>query len=357
MTTQQLDDLTLTDATKDAYLAFVRELYVGEQGYCATSEFSLVSALERSTRFFASCWLRPVIVRQGGRVVAAAVLIHDRALHSLQVAFFEAVPGVQPAVDAILAEARAEACRRALDGIVVGLNGHLSVGVGILTDGFRRGTFSSPWNKPYYAAYFSDLERHDLTAFGGQVAEAVGRARAASTAPADGVTIRTADPRHWDEELERFRVLCDATLGTTDLYAPTTDGHFADLMGDLVPFLRPENLLFAVAGGRDVGFVFWHPDYNEVLPTGRRLTIAGIAWRFFTRRRRIRTVVINAIGTLADAPHRTTATLVQRLADEVDGRFDTWETCFVWDGNGASRGINSYLGASPTRRYAVWTTR
>jgi hypothetical protein len=260
-------------------------------------------------------------------------------------------------VDALLAEARAEAQRRALDGVVVGLNGHLSVGVGILTDGFRPGTFSSPWNKPYYASYFADLERRDLTAFGGQVPEAVRRARTPVTAPAEGVTVRPADGRHWNAELETFRELCDATLGTTHLYAPTTEGHFVDLMGDLVPFLRPENLLFAMAEGREVGFVFWHPDYNEVLPTGRPLSVPGIAWRYFTRRRRIRTVVVNAIGALADAPHGTTATLLRRLADEVDGRYDTYETCFVWDGNRASRGINRYLGASPTRRYAVWTTR
>lgn len=359
MSTQNVDDPVVTEATKSTYLSFVRRLYARDPGYCATSEFSLVSALDRSTAFFRSCFLRPLVVERGGEVQAACILVHDRALPAVQVAFFEALPDVQPAVDVLLAAAKDEAERRGLDRVVVGLNGHLSIGVGILTDGFGRATFASSWNKPYYAAYFSGHERHDLTTYGGSVDDAIRLVRSvARSVPTDDVTVRTADPRRWDDELEVFRRLCDATLGTTADYAPTLPGHFADLMRDLLPFLRPENLLFAVADGREVGFVFWHPDFNEVLPTGRALSIPTIAWRLLTRRRRIRTVVGNAIGKLPDAPKGTTAALMARLADELDGRYDTYETCFVWDGNGRSREmLGRYLGGLPARSFAVWELR
>jgi hypothetical protein len=357
VSTPQLAELALTPVSAGRFVAFVRRLYAGDPGYCATLAFSLQSALSSTTDFFRSCSSRPVAVERNGDIVAQCLLIHDPALPAVQIGFFEALPDEQAAVDLLLAEARAEAERVGVERVVVGMDGHLSIGVGILVEGFARTTFGSTWNKPYYASYFSGLDRSDLTVYGGSVPDSVGRVRRLSRRAPGEVTVREVDLHRWDEELETFRGLCDATLGSTDLYAPTKPGHFAELMGDLRPLLRPENLLFAMAGGREIGFVFWHPDYNEVLPTGRGLSISGIAWRFFTRQRRIRTVVVNAIGTLPDAPTVTTAALLSALADRVDGQYDTYETCFVWDGNAASRGINRYIEATPVRRYAVWTTR
>jgi hypothetical protein len=355
--TPQRGELALTSVPAGRFISFVRRLYAGDPGYCATLAFTLQSALSSSTAFFAGCSVRPVAVERSGEIVAECLLIHDPALSAVQVGFFEALPDQQAAVDLLLDEARAEAQRLGVERVVVGMDGHLSVGVGILVEGFARTTFGSNWNKPYYASYFGGLERSDLTVHGGSVAESVGRVRRLARRSPGEVTVREVDLSRWDSELETFRGLCDATLGITDLYAPTNPGHFAELMGDLKAFLRPENLLFAMAGGREVGFVFWHPDFNEVMPTGGALSISRIAWCYFTRRNRIRTVVVNAIGTLLDAPAGTTAALLTQLAAHVDGTFDTYETCFVWDGNAASRGITRYVNATPVRRYAVWTTR
>jgi hypothetical protein len=356
MSTRQLAELSLASVSAERFVAFARQLYSGDKGYCATLEFTLQSALSASTAFFRSCWIRPIAVVRNGDIVAECLLIHDPGLAAVQVSFFEALPDEQAAVDLLLAEARAEARRQGLERVVVGIKGHLSVGVGILVKGFARTTFGSTWNKPYYPSYFANLERSDLTVYRGLVPDSVQRVRRLTRRAPGEVAVREVDLRRWDAELETFRSLCDATLGTTKLYAPTMPGHFAELMADLKPFLRRENLLFAMSGGHEVGFVFWHPDYNEVLPTGRSLSVAEIAWRYVTRRHRIRTVVVNAIGTLPDAPTVTTAALLTALADRLDGRYETFETCFVWDGNSASRGINRYADAFPVRRYAVWTT-
>jgi hypothetical protein len=355
--TPQLAELTLATVSAERFVGFVRKLYSGDPGYCATLEFTLQSALSSSTAFFRSCSCRPIAVERDGDIVAQCVVIHDPSLPAVQVGFVEALRDEQAAVDMLLHEARAEAERLGAERVVIGMDGHLSVGVGILVDGFSRATFGSTWNKPYYASYFAGLDRSDLTVYAGAVDDSVARVRRLARRTPGDVTVRKVDLRRWDEELETFRGLCDATLGRTDLYAPTKPGHFAELMGDLRPFLRSENLLFAMADGREVGFVFWHPDYNEVLPTGQSLSIARIAWRYVTRRSRIRTVVVNAIGVLPDAPTGTTAALLTQLAGLVEGRYDAFETCFVWNGNAASRGINRYIDATPLRRYAVWTTR
>lgn len=335
------------------FLAFRRDLYDGDPGYSATLEFAVESVLGQTSAFTRSCFVRPLLAHEEGRVVAQCILVHDPALPLLQVAFFEALPQRQAAVDALLDEARTEARRRGLDRIVIGLNGHLSLGVGILTEGFAPASFDSTWNKPYYAGYFEGLTRAGLTAFGGEVPAVLRRVRSLGT-PDAAVRVRPVDLHDWDAELETFRTLCDATLGTTSLYAPTRPRHFAELMGDLKPFLRPEHLLFAEQDGRAVGFCFWHPDYNRTLPYGRRLGVPSIAWRFALRRNRVRTVVLNAIGVLPEVRGSATHALLARVGEMIEGHYDDYETCFVWDDNLASLGINRYLGNDVIRRFAVW---
>jgi hypothetical protein len=364
MTTPTVPRCAITDVTDRAgvrrYTGFRRRLYDGDPGYSTTLEFGVESVLTSSTAFTRSCQVRPLLATRDGEVVAQCILVHDPALPVLQVGFFEALKDQHEAVEGLLTEARVEARRRGLPRIVVGLNAHLSIGVGIVVDGFQRASFDSTWNKPGYDDYFSGLEQHGLTAYCGSVPVVVERMAPASRGPkpdAGGrrIEVRPLDFRNWDRELETFRTLCDATLGTTPYYAPTRPGHFADLLGDLKPFLRPENLLFAMVDGREVGFCFWHPDYNEILPTGRRLGVPAIAWRFALRRRRIRTVILNAIGVLPDYRAVATSALLSALAARIDGSFDRYETSFVWDGNDASNGMGRYLGNQVLRRFAVWT--
>lgn len=364
MTTPTLPRCAVIDVTDRAgvrrYTNFRRALYAGDPGYSTTLEFAVESVLTGSTAFIRSCRVRPLLATRHGEVVAQCILVHDPALPALQIGFLEAIGDQQEAVEALLATARAEARSRGLQRIVVGLNAHLSIGVGILVDGFQRASFDSTWNKPGYGDYFSGLERQGLTSYFGSVPVVVERMAPASRGPRPdavgrGLAVRPIDRRNWDRELETFRTLCDATLGKTPFYAPTRPGHFADLLGDLKPFLRPQNLLFAMAEGREVGFCFWHPDYNDILPTGRRLGVPAIAWRLALRRGRIRTVILNAIGVLPDYRAVATSALLSALAGEIDGQFDRYETSFVWDDNDASNGMGRYLGNQVLRRYAVWT--
>lgn len=363
MTTPTVPRCAIIDVTDRAgvrlYTDFRRRLYSGDPGYSTTLEFAVESVLNRSTAFIRSCHLRPLLASRDGEVVAQCILVHDPALPMLQLGFFEALPDQGDAVARLLDAARAEAQRRGLERIVIGLNAHLSIGVGILTDGFQRASFDSAWNKPYYADYFDGLRRIGLTAYCGSVQDVAVKLGPASRGPipdasGSAVTVRSLDLHAWESELETFRTLCDATLGTTRFYAPTRPGHFTDLLEDLKPFLRPENLLFATIDGREVGFCFWHPDYNEILPTGRRVSLPGIAWRFALRRSGIRTVILNALGVLPEYRGVATAALLTRMSQEIDGAFSRYETSFVWDGNYASIGVGRYLDSQELRQFSVW---
>ena len=60
-------------------------------------------------------------------------------------------------------------------------------------------------------------------------------------------------------------------------------------------FLRPENLLFACNKDEAVGFIFWHPDYNEILAKGRHNSLLEIAIRYTFTKNKISKVKLNSI--------------------------------------------------------------
>lgn len=340
----------ITDARgRKRYLDFQCGLYQGDPCYVSTSSFVLRELLDQTTPFARACRVTPVLVEEDGRVLAQAMLLHHPGLPALQVSFFEALEGQRGAVELLLSQAKERARRLGLSRVVIGLNAHISYGVGILTAGFsHKNTFDSLYNKPYYGDYFQDLRRDTLSTYRGERRAAA--RRLPQTAPA--VEVCRCDLRQFYRETERMRALCEQTIGKTHLYFPTQEGHFYHMMKALRPFLRDEHLLFAQnRTGEDVGFLFWHPDFNEMLSGGREhsLPAIGAAWLF--KRKRITTAKLNAIGSRSPAATVALLRTFNRLAGE---RYPWLETNFVWDNNLPSTRLNRHLLGEPHRKYEVY---
>ena len=337
---------------KKAFLSFRRNLYRGDGEYVMTSEFPLTDLLYGISVFARECFVRPVAVTSdGGEILAEAMLIFNDKLPLLQVSFFEALPDVREAVDLLISEAGREARKKGVQEVVVGLNAHISYGVGILTEGFgRKISLDSIYNKPYYRDYFAGMRKETLSAYRGEKAETESKL----TDPLSPITVCKADMKRFREETERMRAVCEKTIAKTFLYYRTEKDHFYHLMRDLKPFLSGENLLFAVnAKGEDVGFLFWHPDFNQMLKGGRNYTAAGIALAKILHGRKIDTAKLNAIGCLSPS---ATAALLSALNGILKDRYRHLETNFVWDNNLRSGSINRHFFHKPFRKYEVFFT-
>jgi hypothetical protein len=294
--------------------------------------------------------VQPFSVVDNG-ILAQCMLIHHPGLNLMQVAFFEALPDYQAAVDLLLKYAKTEAERIGVPEIVVGLNGHVSCGVGILIEEFHKISFDSNYNKPYYVDYFAGMQRkEELSTYRGLCEESIRMLHVPDT----GIAVRTIDLKHYEEEMELFRSLCDRTLGTTHLYFPTDTRHFYELTRDLKAFLKPENILIAYSGKEAVGFLFWHPDFNQALNAGKHYSLLGIGRQFLFGQKRIDTVKINAIGVLPRFQGSATVMLLDRMAQYIRNRFRYYETTFVWDNNEKSSRLNRHFAKSGYRKYAVY---
>ncbi len=338
-----------TKKEKQRFLRFRAELYKGDENYVCTENFVLTDVLFANTAFIRGCDVRPVAVCEQGKTVAQAILLYTPTLPYVQMGFFDALQDRADAVELLLHEAKTWKEQLSAKGVIVGLNGHISYGVGIQTAGFEhKSSFDSLYNKPYYADYFRAGRAQGLSTFKTELQPAIDN----FPISVPRFHVRKCNLKQYRQEMELMRSLCEKTLSKTDLYFPTEKAHFYELTRDLKPFLKPENLLFAEdEHGHGVGFLFSHPDFNQMLEGGREYSLPAIGLSFLLNRRRIDTVKINAIGSVSP---RATAALLQAFAEQIQGKYRFVETTFIWDNNRRSAAIAERTLGAPHKKYEVY---
>lgn len=332
-----------------SFKKFRQKLYKGDPFYVSTVEFTVDMLLNRTTKFAKSCVIRPVMVIDGDTTVAECILIRYLNDDFVQTAFFEALDDNYEAVELLKDQAKAFAKELGLHKIIVGLNGHLSYGVGLSLDMNKPNTFDSTYTKTYYPKYFSDGKEHKLVAFG----NSTDVLRKKLVRRNSKITVRPIDFSKFSQDMESFRQVCDQTIGTTFLYSPTQKQHFEELIGEMKFFLRKENILFAFDGDEMIGFLFWHPDYNEILKKGKQNSLLSIAVRYTLFKNKIKTVKVNAMGVKEKYRGRATILLLNEMMKYVDA-YPYAETNFVWENNTKSMALNTHVAERIVRTFAVY---
>lgn len=347
----------VSERQKRSFIDFIYRVYAGTASFKDTLVPIVRVFLDRSDAFTAGCSVRPIQVTSAGEVTAQCMLVRHPGLQMLQVAFFEALPGWDDSVDCLVAEARAEARRLGLSRIVAGLNGHLAYGVGFLADAYDVPCpFDSLYTPPYYIDYWA---RHaaavrTLSAYRFDVSRAELPENAVRRA-SERLAFRRMNKARFKEEMILLGELSNRYLKDTYLYFEREPYALYELLRPLRPLLRSHHLVFACRDGREVGFCFWHPDFNEVVPGGRRNLLVAFGMRCLLGARRIRTAKLNAVGI--DPAYRGSSVavgLLRELVASCEGRYDCVETNFVWDSNRSSTLLNQHFPHEEARHYRVF---
>jgi len=338
-----------TKKLKKQFILFKRELYLGDKNYVSTAEFVLEDILYNKTKFAKSCKIYPFFIYQNNTLVLEACIILHSQADFLQLGFFEAKENCQEAVDYMLNAVKKFAVDKGVKKIVIGINGHLSYGVGILVDGFNfKNSFDSEYNKQYYKEYFCKLKKEKLVTF----YEKLENLDDNRLKMPNDIIIRHCDLKNYYAEMELMRELCEKTIAKTFLYFPTQKGHFYELTKDLKIFLKPENLFFAQdRSGNYTGFIFWHPDFNQMIKGGKTNSLLQIFFGYLFKGKKINVAKLNAIGSLN---YKSTIALLYHLNTLIRGKYDYLETTFVWENNVKSYTLNKKFFKKEHRRYEVY---
>ena len=273
--------------TKRDFCAFYKipeEIYKANIYYRA-SEYDITQLLvEGPSAFHQHATIHSFLILQEDNVVGRFTLIHDQKLPEyVQVSFFEAQPGLSGVANLIVEKARSgyPHCKR----IVIGLNGHLNYGAGILTSNFSEApVFGLPYNREYYQDYFSDFRKIPLVSYQFPIEPFIEYHRRMGNNPDfKGITVRKLNKMKLRQETEIYTYLNNACFPGHPFWAERNVQEDYELFHPFRFLIKEENLLFAEKDGKPIGFFLWYPDFNQLLKGHQQLGLKHVLHYYFTR--------------------------------------------------------------------------
>lgn len=261
------------------------------------------------TAFRSNCWQQMVAVCERGETLCQCVLVcHAAYADVMQLSFFEAMPGAQAAVGMLVEYARKKAGERGSKTLVAGLEGHCNYSVVFLRSHYdTTPIFGQAYNPACYHDYFRNLgwRQVDLISVWEDIPKLNTRVFAAARRLAGrGVHFEYGDfGRGFKATMDRYTDLSNEVF--TDhryCFYRQRDEDF-ELFAPMRPLLNGDNMIFAVDGGRTVGFLFWYPDFNEFVKPGSGAGVSAFASYRLLRRQPDALKVVE-IGVLPDYRRR-----------------------------------------------------
>ena len=120
------------------YLSLFSSIYEGNSCVRNSNEYIIKQLFKGKTPFCKGKYIQPVYISEQNQPIAQCIFIHTEKLEgTLQVSFFEAFPEKQVAIDMLINEAIKICREKGLKRVVIGINGHVNYGLGLLVDSFH----------------------------------------------------------------------------------------------------------------------------------------------------------------------------------------------------------------------------
>lgn len=342
-----------------AYLHFIKDIYKDNSGYKDSISVLLKPILTGKSEFSKHAYICPVMVYDDNKITAAATFIQaDNYKDVLQIAFFEALPGYQSAVDLIIDTAKDICKERNIVNITVGLNGHVNYGLGILSDNYDLPlSFGSNYNPPYYIDYFNKYKsnEHTLVSYCGtmdsfnfnsykRVIEKIN----------SKFTFRNISFRNFKDDLKIYTDLNNKIFKSHPFYFKRSYEEDYELFRDLKLFLREENLIFVLKDGDPIGFMLWYPDYNQLIPEGKNIGVdTFVKNKLFSDK--IDTFKIIEMGVLSE--YQNTGAILglfNQCYNYTKNKYHYYETSWILNSNFKSKNFGVKWAEEEYKHYKVY---
>ena len=320
--------------------------------------------LNSASAFTSHSSCKKFVVRDGNDLVARFALIHDRRLPGyVQVSFFEAQKGLGDIFAVIKKEIATHfpQCSK----VVVGLNGHLNYGAGILLNRFDEiPLFGLPYNPEYYADYFKNLSCRKMVTFRFSMEAYYAWAQTYQVQRAlKGLSVRFMDKRNIKQESALYTQLNNQSFTKHPYWANRESAEDLELFNPFRFLLDNENLIFAEVDGKPVGFYLWYPDFNQLVSSHRDLNVFDVLkFRLKNPMDTFRFTEIGIVPEYQGSPVAL-ALISKSLPTLLEKGYKFCEGGFIFEENRASiafvkRILQRCYGIEPEpyRRFAVFET-
>lgn len=293
-----------TKEQKKKFLKFRKKIY-NENANFVDNNISMIQQLFSSK----TCFLRnkeviPLYVEENDNVICECIAVYAKDLPQyIQLCFFEskknAFEAVKLLIDKVIEIGRCYVCTK----LVVGLNGHVNYGLGLLDSHFtEKNSYSSSGNPSYYNDYFRKLNYEEVRlntyTINGMEEKAFQFVDLINSVN-EVYTFKYLDTKNLDYYVKIYTDLNNASFVNHRYYYKRSYKEDMEMLKELLLFMKPDSLIFAFKNDKPVGFILWYPDFNELVKENEEFGIKTFIKNIFFNSR-IKKGKIMEIGILEE---------------------------------------------------------
>ena len=266
-------------ASLGQYRKFYRTVYGNDRNFKDNKSALLPLVCGTDSAFYKNSIQEMAAVTDRGATLCQAVfIVHRNSPDVLNIAFFEALPDCNHAVELLFSYGAGLAEKYGCRKLLAGMDGHLNYALGFSADAASAPAFGESYNPAYYHDYFRDFTPISLCSFTGELSYTKGRIdedyeRFRETLKDYRVEAAKINP----ESMKRYTDLSNAIFADHPCYFKREYEEDLELFRPMSILLRKSNLLFIKEGALDIGYILWYPDYNEFVRPGKSFGLPEFA--------------------------------------------------------------------------------
>lgn len=286
-----------TKKEKKEYLDFLYSIYKNDSNFIDMNVIFVKNFLYKKDKYARRCEIIPFIIKEKEPQVEGMFIIDETS--ELKLSFLEFLPNTEKYLIELVSYARKLLHKYNKEKLIVGINGQISYGLGILTADYNRNfEFNANYNPAYYTGMLDNIFPIIKRAFSYDY-DVYNSVKFFNKDLLEKnykeFTFRYFDKKHFKRDMLIFGSLCDKALCSTPYYSKKTPYDMYELMKQTFMFFRNEDIIFAMKDNKEIGFLYTHPDYAELFNKG---VLNYISFYFKFLRKKPNKVIYNVIGVL-----------------------------------------------------------
>lgn len=289
-----------TKKQKQEYIDFIYKIYKNDKNYCDMNIIFVKNFLYQKDSYSKRCKVIPILIKDENMIKLECMFIIDDS-KEIKLSFIEFLPRSKKYLKELINYSNKLMKEYKKEKTIIGVNGQVSYGLGILTDKYNRNfEFNSNYNPKYYTKEMDQVfpiikkaysykykATNSLSLFDNNMLDKVNSI----------YEYRYFDKKHFKRDMLIFGDLCDKSLKGTPYYSKKKPYEMYELMKQMKFVFRNKDIIFAMKDGKEVGFVYTHPDYAELFNKPRINYITFFLKFLF---KRTHNVIYNVIGVLPE---------------------------------------------------------
>lgn len=259
-------DIVLADSKilKKRYLNFIYELYKDNNEFCDMNLIFVKNFLYKKDSYAKRCEVLPILMIDNNEIKLECMYVIDSS-DEVKLAFIEFRRNSRIYLEELIKYSKIILKKYNKRKVIVGINGQISYGLGILTENYnQKFEFNSNFNHSYYKKEMDEVfnvkkrafsycynAKHSLELFDKNLLDNV----------YNNYEFRYFNMKKFKKEMLIFGKLCHESLLNTPYYSIKTPLEMYELMKQVRFIMKKEDIIFALKDGKEVGFIYTHPDY------------------------------------------------------------------------------------------------